>query len=382
MTGAAAGIQGGSSPEEIRGRMTLMEIEKDYQVPSTFLIERLHLPRETPLQTPLKELKDRHGFEMETLRTLVKEYRSRKTAAETGATAVNGRAGPGTERTHSEHKQRFPSSLILTLYFLSCIVVLVLLRKNSVRPNIRLMILAVVILIFGLLFKAQVQPMQGLVRFFQAIGMGRYGIIDTLVVLGAFILMTLIGVKLVCGWGCPVGALQELLYHLPLFARIKEKRAPLWLSNGIRIVLFFIFIIFLFGWVPELQDQSIYRFANPFKLFEWDFRITAPIIVAFIFALSIFYYRAYCQLVCPFGLLSWLIQDLSLFRVRINRGTCINCGKCIRACPTNAAKDIYEGKTIKVDCFSCSRCLTVCPNGSLQYRISRTGPEEGKKNFS
>lgn len=379
MTVAAAGIQGGRSPEEIRGRTTLMEIEKDYQVPSTFLIKHLNLPKGTPLQTPLKELKDRYGFEMEIVRALVKEYRTEKPLAKTEATAAAGGAGSGMEKAQVAHKQTFPVSLILALHFLFCVVMVLLLRKNWVSRNVRLAALALVLLIFGILFEAQTEPLRGLVQFFQAIGMGRYGIIDTLMVLGAFILMTLIGVKLVCGWGCPVGALQEMLYHLPVFSGVKKKRTPFWLSNSIRIILFLIFLVLLFGWIPGFREQSIYRFVNPFKLFEWDFRMTAPIIIAIILVPSIFYYRGYCQWVCPFGLLSWLIQDLSVFRVRVNRKTCINCTKCVRACPTNAAKDIYEGKTIKVDCFSCSRCLTVCPNGSLQYRTWRRGEDGIKK---
>lgn len=379
---ANADGQGDVSVEEILGRMTLTEIEKDYQVPPAFLIERLRLPKGTSAQLPLKELKDRHGFDMESVRALVKEYRSEKPLAKTDLTTAFGGAGSGMAKEQVAHKQTSPVALILALHFLFCIATLLLLRKNWVNQNVRLVALALVLLIFGILFEAQTEPLRGLVQFFQAIGMGRYGIIDTLMVLGAFILMTLIGVKLVCGWGCPVGALQEMLYHLPVFSGIKKKRTPFWLSNSIRIILFLIFLVLLFGWIPGFQEQSIYRFVNPFKLFEWDFRMTTPIIIAIILVPSIFYYRGYCQWVCPFGLLSWLIQDLSIFRVRVNRATCINCGKCVRACPTNAAKDIYEGKTIKVDCFSCSRCLTVCPNGSLQYRIFRSGPEGGKKNFT
>lgn len=370
--------QGDVSEEAIRGSATLKEIEKDYLVPPTFLIERLNMPKETSLHTPLKDLKERHGFEIETVRALVKEYRSGKTTAKTGATAATGSAASEMENKHEGHKQTFPIPLILGLYFLFCIVMLVLLRKNRISQSVRLAVLALVLLIFGILFRSQTEPMRGFVQFFQALVMGRHGIIDTSMVLGSFILMTVVGVKLVCGWGCPVGALQELLYHLPVFAGIKKKRMPFWLSNSMRTVLFVIFLVFLFGWIPGFKDQSIYRYFNPFKIFEWDFRITSPIIIVVILGPSIFYYRGYCQWVCPFGLLSWFIQDASIFRVRVNHETCINCGKCVRACPTNAAKDIYEGKTIKVDCFSCSRCLEVCPNGSLQYRTWR-GVQEGGK---
>ncbi|GEM_PF-1588186 len=372
--------QGDVSTEAIRGRTTLREIEKDYLVPPAFLIERLNMPRETSLHIPLKDLKERHGFEIESVRALVKEYRSGKATAETGATFATGSAPSERESKHEDHKQTFPVSLILGLHFLFCIVMLVLLCRNRIDRNVRLVVLVLVLLIFGILFRSQTEPMRGVVQFFQALVMGRHGIIDTITVFGSFILMTVVGVKLICGWGCPVGALQELLYHLPVFTGIKKKRMPFWLSNVMRTILFAIFLVFLFGWIPGFKDQSIYRYFNPFKIFEWDFRMTSPIIIAVILAASIFFYRGYCQWICPFGFLSWLIQDLSIFRVRVNRATCINCGKCVRACPTNAAKDIYEGKAIKVDCFSCSRCLEACPNGSLQYRTWR-GLQEGVKPF-
>jgi NAD-dependent dihydropyrimidine dehydrogenase PreA subunit len=71
---------------------------------------------------------------------------------------------------------------------------------------------------------------------------------------------------------------------------------------------------------------------------------------------------------CPFGLFSWLIQGLSIFKVQFNPETCLDCGKCGRACPTRAAEGIIEGKIFKADCFSCGRCLKACPNDSLEYR--------------
>ena len=359
------------STAEIRGRMTLADIEKSYQVPAAYLIERLNLPAGTSLHEPLKELKDRHNFAMEDVQALVREYRAGKNEARAPATVASGVPKAGEEAEHREHGQEaFPAPLILALYGLSCIVMLFLLRKNRVGPNVRLAVLTGALLIFGVLFQSQVEPVRALVQFFQALGMDRFGIWDTLLVAGAFTLMTLVGVKLVCGWGCPVGALQELLYHLPLFAGIRKKRFPFRLSNGLRISLFIMFLIFVFGWVPGFRDQSIYRYMNPFKLFEWNFRMTAPIVVAIIFALSAMQYRIYWLWICPFGLLSWLLQDASVFRVRVDRATCIDCGKCVRACPTDAAKGIYEGKAIKVDCFSCGRCLKACPNGALRYETS------------
>jgi hypothetical protein len=49
-------------------------------VPSAYLIEHLKLPPDTFLNEPLKNLKDRHGFEIDAVRKLVGEYRAEKAA--------------------------------------------------------------------------------------------------------------------------------------------------------------------------------------------------------------------------------------------------------------------------------------------------------------
>ena len=166
---------------------------------------------------------------------------------------------------------------------------------------------------------------------------------EWLLVFLAFGLMAWIGVKVICGWACPVGALQEFIYDFPILKGIKKKRVPFWVSNGVRIVLSLAFVIFAFGWIADFKGQSIYRYFNPFKLFEWKFREAAPIVVSLIFGLSLIQYRTYCMWICPSG----------------------------------AAKGINEGKTIQADCFSCARCLNVCPNGSMEYGWGNPGREKG-----
>ena len=51
-----------------------------------------------------------------------------------------------------------------------------------------------------------------------------------LLVLGLFCLLAIVGTKMVCGWVCPYGALQELLFKLPFLGALKKKcKAPFWL---------------------------------------------------------------------------------------------------------------------------------------------------------
>jgi len=357
-------VQGEKKPEDIKGSTSLETISREWETPASYLIEGLKLPKDVPLNLALKELKDKYGFTMEDLRELVADYQASGKAGQLASASAAHKKGAGYEG----EKKKEGVALPLALYGILCLVALFLLRGKKLTNPLGIWILVPSLLVFGVFFRANPEPVRAIVQVFQSIALGMYSWSATLLVFLAFALMTFVGVKLVCGWGCPLGTLQELLYRLPILSQLKKKRIPFWVSNSVRALLFAFFLIFVFGLISGLQDQSIYRYFNPFKLFEWNFRVTAPIFVILIFGLSLIHYRPYCMFVCPFGLFSWLIQDLSIFKVRVNQDTCLDCGKCGRACPTEAVAGIILGKTFKSDCFSCARCINACPKGSLQYR--------------
>jgi ferredoxin len=350
--------------EDIKGSISLETVSREWGIPAAYLIEGLKLPKDVPLNLALKELKDRHGFTMEDVRKLVADYQA------SGKPAQASPAPPATQRgaAHEAEKKKEGVGLPLALYGILCLLALFLLRGKKLTDRLGIWILIPSLLIFGVYFRSNTEPVRAIVQVFQSIALGMYNLQSTLLVFLAFVLMTFIGVKLVCGWGCPVGTLQELLFRIPLFGQLKKKKIPFWISNSVRVLFFAFFLIFLLGLFFGWKDQSLYRYFNPFKLFEWNFRITAPVFIIVIFGLSLIHYRTYCMFVCPFGLFSWLIQDLSIFKIRVNQDTCLDCGKCGRACPTKAAEGILEGKIFKADCFSCGRCLNACPNDSLGYK--------------
>jgi len=80
-----------------------------------------------------------------------------------------------------------------------------------------------------------------------------------------------------------------------------------------------------------------------------------------VLAASLFVYRPWCHFLCPFGLLGWLVEQVSLFRPRINREECKECELCVQACPGQAMADFYAGKKLHADCFACGACIEACP---------------------
>ncbi len=71
-----------------------------------------------------------------------------------------------------------------------------------------------------------------------------------------FISLAIVGNKLVCGWACPFGALQELLFSLPILKRVKRKKVPFLVSNLIRGGLFVLMLLLLFGIVGGKRGST------------------------------------------------------------------------------------------------------------------------------
>ncbi|MGB2821487.1 MAG: 4Fe-4S binding protein [Phycisphaerae bacterium] len=230
--------------------------------------------------------------------------------------------------------------------------------------------LALGVAICGFALGKSPNPMESTVKVFKSM-VGLYpSVADKVWAFVFFAVLAVIGSKLICGWACPFGALQELIYHLPILRKLKKRRVPFVVSNTIRGLLFVLMLLLLFGIVGGREGFVIYHYMNPFNLFNFDIEtvsVGATIVVALV--VSFGFYRPFCQFVCPFGLLSWLLERASIFRVKIDRRRCTNCGACVSVCPLDAARDRVAGKTFPAECFSCARCLNVCPVDAIRYGL-------------
>jgi hypothetical protein len=62
----------------IRGSMTLKDVEETTGVPASHIIESLKLPESISVEERLGPLKRKYGFEIDAVRRIVKEYKSRQ----------------------------------------------------------------------------------------------------------------------------------------------------------------------------------------------------------------------------------------------------------------------------------------------------------------
>jgi len=180
-------------------------------------------------------------------------------------------------------------------------------------------------------------------------------------------LLTILGNKLFCGWVCPVGALQELIHRIPLPKRLRA-RVPFRIANSIRVAVFAIFIVFAFAGGIE-----IYEYLNPFEALQWEFGAVGMAALGVVSVAALFLWRPFCYLLCPLGLMTWLLEQLSIFRIRVDQSRCSDCDRCVAESPCLAMPSIVKGNGMRPDCFACGLCLDRCRKGGVSYgsRFSR-----------
>jgi polyferredoxin len=80
---------------------------------------------------------------------------------------------------------------------------------------------------------------------------------------------------------------------------------------------------------------------------------------------------------CPIAWISGWMNHISLFRIKLNAGTCKNCGICDKQCYIVAMEpskfSLYKPELklpgASYTCSKCLLCVASCPNGSLKYKV-------------
>lgn len=258
----------------------------------------------------------------------------------------------------------------------------VLLRKGKVTAKTRKWIYAAAVVIFGIVLGSDPSPM-GTVK--DAIVLyGSKGVIfpPRLIAFFVFLLLVILANKFICSWGCQVGTLQDLIFRLnrdskdrkSLFGQVK---VPFVISNSVRTAFFVILTTAAFAWATDIVEGI-----DPFKIFKPQvITIAGGLFIGLVLISSLFVYRPWCHFFCPFGLLGWLAEKISIFRIKVDYNKCISCRACSKACPSNVMDAILKQDKITPDCFSCGTCIETCPAGAISFSHGKHNKApEGKFN--
>lgn len=197
-------------------------------------------------------------------------------------------------------------------------------------------------------------------------------------ILGILLLFGLMLGRLICGFLCPFGLIQELLYKIrtPKLRKSRFTRILSYFKYVLLAVLIAIPIIY--AGIPSFCkyvcpagtfEGAIGLLSHPNNsdffgmlgyLFTWKFCVLVVVVVA-----SIFIYRFFCRFICPLGAIYSLFCKISMLGVKLDKDKCIDCGLCIQGCKMDI-KHVGDH-----ECIQCGECISVCPVQAISWKGSK-----------
>ncbi len=203
-------------------------------------------------------------------------------------------------------------------------------------------------------------------------------------VFGIIALFGLILGRMICGFFCPIGLGQELLYKIktPKIRKSKYTRVLSYLKYFI-LVVFVVAIPLMFSLagatapgfckficpagtfegglglllnpVNQSGSRSLLDMLGP--IFTWKFIVLCVIIIA-----SVLLYRPFCRFICPLGAIYGFFNNIALIGVKLDENKCTDCGLCIAHCKMDV-KHVGDH-----ECINCGECISVCPAKAITWK--------------
>ncbi len=200
-----------------------------------------------------------------------------------------------------------------------------------------------------------------------AIESGQYylgwSVVGTIGVLGA------VFGRMVCGWACPFGLIQELLYKIPTrkFEVPRLLRYTKYAVLAVLVVLLPLVVVDDFGagspWFCKyVCPAGTLEAGIPMLLLQPQLRSAAGlvfinklVIMIFFIGWSVLASRPFCRTACPLGAFYALFGKVKLVQLRLDLKNCTQCKACHHVCPMGVK---FNENPDDLECISCMACMS------------------------
>lgn len=185
--------------------------------------------------------------------------------------------------------------------------------------------------------------------------------------------------RLVCGFLCPFGLLQELIALIPLPK--KKRRLPRfakYIKYAVLVIFVFLMPVLVTN-VVGMGDPAFCQYICPAGTLEGGLPLlsTHPELqktIGPLFGWKLFIaiataagcivvYRFFCKTLCPLGAIYGILNKVSFYRLTVDDAKCIHCGKCAQIC----AMDVDPVRHPQsMECIRCGDCAKACPTGAIR----------------
>ena len=203
--------------------------------------------------------------------------------------------------------------------------------------------------------------------------------------LGMLMLFGLVLGRVVCGFLCPFGLIQEWIHKLPV-PKLRKGRVTRALSYVKYVLLALLVVLIPLYYAAQrfplpafckyicpagTLEGAVTLLAHPEneglfsmlgELFTGKFAILAAVLAA-----CAFVYRAFCRFLCPLGAIYGFFCRIALLGVKVDPDLCTNCGLCVRKCSMDVRRVGDH------ECIHCGACIGECPTKAIRWRGARRG---------
>ena len=197
-----------------------------------------------------------------------------------------------------------------------------------------------------------------------------------LYILGTILLIGILFGRLICGFVCPFGLLQELLYLVPLPKMRKSKVTAALSCLKYAVLVIIVIAVPLFRSIPAfckyicpagtleaglplvIADEVLRSKIG--WLFSWKVFVLAVCVL-----ICMICYKAFCRFLCPLGAIYSLFNPFSFFGITVDRERCTGCNACIDVCKMDT-RSVGDN-----ECIQCGECIHACPECAIRYKSVR-----------
>jgi ferredoxin-type protein NapH len=205
----------------------------------------------------------------------------------------------------------------------------------------------------------------------QFVGLG----LIPLSVVGVVALAGLTVGRFLCGWVCPFGLFQDLLYKIP-YIKFDIPRWTRFIKYGVFAGLVVAVPFFLTPAFPayfcRLCPVATIESAIPWAIINGTTDvISLSIRLAILFAIVVAamgHRRFFCKTLCPLGAIIAPLNRFAAVFPQRNKD-CTDCGVCNKVCPMETSHGVskhgvFEGAP--EECISCLECQKKCPTDAIK----------------
>lgn len=279
--------------------------------------------------------------------------------------------------------------LLLTILFFQDWLV----RKTRFFRTLRIGFLLVTVFYIGFYHLAQLSIVN-ILSFFNVLISGFTWstlMVDPIIfMIWAFIAISILlwGRGVFCGWLCPFGALQELLFKISEKIKLPNFEFPQLVHERLWAIKYFILILLVGSSLESIALAATLAEVEPFKTVfvlqfqrHWAFILFAGTMLA----LSLFNSKFYCKYLCPLGAALSFASRFKVFDWLRRRKECGRpCQACATQCQISSIKP--TGEIIDTECHYCLDCQVLywdenrCP--PLVEKVKRRKHKRNKPELS